>query len=132
MAWTLTESYSDSAGRLYRDAVALQRHGDPATAGHLFGISAECAAKSALENSGITIDRPSGLKTHFPQLGQAILRSGRTRHMTFLLGILSVGSFLDGYTADTRYAAAGSIDVIRCAAWQADAEMLLRSCGFVM
>ena len=101
------------------------------TAGHLFGIAAECALKATLERAGIPLDRASGLRVHIPDLLTTILLSGFTRHMTGLLSILSsLSSLIIECPIHTRYAAAGSIDGGRCQNWQSETETVLMACGF--
>ena len=131
VSWALCESYSDAAARSYLAALILQDAGDPATSGHLYGIAAECAVKSTLQGAGITIDRQSGLKVHFPQLTQAIALHGFTRHMLPLLSLLQgPPELLSDYTIHSRYAADRNIDVPLCTAWAADAEKIFLSLGF--
>lgn len=129
--WVLSESYPDAAARSYLAALILEDAGDPATSGHLYGIAAECAVKSVLETAGITIDRPSGLRVHFPQLTQAIALNGRTRHMLSLLSVLQgPPELLSTYTVHSRYAGDNNIDAALCAAWALDAKSILLSLGF--
>jgi len=131
--WILTESYPDAAARSYLAALLLEDAGDPATAGHLYGIAAECAVKSTLENAGIVIDRASRLKVHFPDLTQAISLSGHTRHMLLLLSLLEgPPELLFNYTIHSRYAEDENIDTALCGAWAVDAKSILLSLGFAV
>lgn len=129
--WTLTESYDDSAERLYLAALVLSGAGDVATAGHLYGVAAECGIKGALERAGILIDRRSGFKVHIPELINSVLLSGQTRHMISILGTLaSVASLSTDYKIDTRYAAETCIGSMPSSSWQSEAEQVLIQCGF--
>lgn len=132
-AWRLTESYLDSAKRSYKAGVALETAGDAETAGHMFGVAAECAIKAALENAGIKVDHASGLRQHFPALRKTMLTHGRTRHMKRLLACLSASPpILEGYLIDTRYAANASIGLARCNKWRADAKSVFTASGVVV
>jgi hypothetical protein len=129
----VVESFPDSAKRAYKAGLHLSSKGDFDSAGHLFGVSAECAAKAALERAGIKIDNQTGFRLHFPRLREEILRSGLTRHMIALVKALSgPPKALDGYSIDTRYCANGSIDRVVCGRWQTDAEKLLSAAGYIV
>lgn len=130
-AW-LRQSYPDSARRTYAAAVHLRAAADFDTAGHLFGVAAECAVKAALERANITVDRASGFREHFPKLRRSVLMAGQTRHMHSLLAVLAQRPApLNEYVIDTRYSQA-SIDKVRCATWQNDAQSIMNCCGFVV
>jgi hypothetical protein len=133
LTWSLIESYADSAQRLYIAAVVLEADGDPITAGHLFGVAAECALKATLQQANIRIDRSGGFRCHIPQLLQQILAQGATRHMVRILPTISSLVALGvEYSIDTRYAADASIDLTRCNVWRAETEAILLSCGFAI
>jgi hypothetical protein len=132
-AWRLTQSYPDSAKRSFKAGAALAAAGDDETAGHMFGVAAECAIKAALEQAGIQIDHASGFRHHLPVLRTAILRHGRTRHMRRLLFCLSASpSIFRGYLIDTRYAADASIGPARCNQWRTDAKSVFSASGIVI
>jgi hypothetical protein len=133
LTWALQESYVDSVERLYLAALELRSVGDPTTAGHLFGVSAECALKATLERANIVIDKKSPYRCHIPALLQQILTKGQGRQMTGIVQAIAALKTLSAeYTVDTRYAADGNIDAARCTLWQAETETILISCGFVV
>lgn len=129
--WNHQESYPDSTERLYLAGLLLADAGDTATAGHLYGIATECGIKSVLERASILIDKNGGFRTHVPELIQAVLTSGQTRHMISLLSALSALSSLpSSYTIHSRYAKNETIDSVLAAEWQNEAEQVLMHCGF--
>lgn len=127
----MTDCFSDSARRHRRDAQQLAAAHRFQNAGHLLGFAAECLAKEILERAGITLDKSSGLREHFPKLGERIRREGHTRVMVMLAPIVRKWAFLDGWTAETRYEA----DIIpadaqtRFNSWQADVDSLFKASG---
>jgi hypothetical protein len=130
MAWSGNEDYSDSAGRLFKDAETLYHGRRWETAGHLYGVAAECAVKATLERGGVTIDRSSGLRKHFPDLVGAISLKAQGRHS---MTAFNRRGFLDSWKVDTRYAKNdGTIDQPLCAAWRQDAADMLLDCGFIV
>ena len=96
-------SFSDSAKRHRADAKHLASDQRLQNAGHLIGFAAECLTKAVLEDARIQIDKPSGLRVHFPQLATAIRIRGYGRLMGALLPILSRSDFLNGWKAELRY-----------------------------
>jgi hypothetical protein len=97
----------------------------------LLGFAAECLAKEILAGAGITLDKASGLREHFPELGNRIRRNGHTRVMVLLTPIVRRPTFLDGWKAEGRYEA----DIlqtdaeIRFNAWHADVDSLFKGAG---
>jgi hypothetical protein len=131
VTWALSESYPEAAARSYLAALILDDAGDSATAGHLYGVAAECAVKSTLEHAGITIDRASGLRVHFPHLTQAIALHGMSRHVLPLLNTLSGPPvLLSDYTIHSRYAADENIDKLLCTTWANDTKSIFLSLGY--
>lgn len=129
--WALLQSYEESAERLYLAGLMLGGAGDPATAGHLCGVAAECAVKAVLERAGIAIDRPSGFKVHIPELVQALLLNASTRHSATILNALpALSALATTYSIHTRYAADGCIDDAIFLGWLRDAGRVLLHCGF--
>jgi len=110
----------------------LEDAGDPATGAHLTGMAAECAVKATLERAGIAIDRGSGLRSHIPELVQAVSLNAATRHSLPIIHALpALLTLATEYTIHTRYAADGIIDDYRCALWRTNAESVLLACGFL-
>jgi hypothetical protein len=95
------------------------------------GFAAECLAKEILASAGITIDRPSGFKEHFPNLGTKIRLGGHTRVMSLLMPIVQTATFLDGWQAECRY----ETDIptrdaeTRFNSWCADVDSLFSTAG---
>jgi hypothetical protein len=58
----MSEFFLPSARRLRNDAQSLAEAARFQTAGHLVGLSAECAVKAVLERVGITIDAQTGYR----------------------------------------------------------------------
>jgi hypothetical protein len=130
MAWSGNEDYSDSAGRLFTDAETLYAKQRWETAGHLYGVAAECAVKATLERGGMTIDWSSGLRKHFPDLVSAISMKAQGRHS---MTVFNRPGFLDSWKVDTRYAENdGTIEQTLCAAWRQDTADMLLDCGFIV
>jgi hypothetical protein len=130
MAWSGNEDYSDSAGRLFKDAETLYHGQRWETAGHLYGVAAECAVKATLERGGLRIDKKSGLKTHFPALVGAVSLNAQGRHT---MTVFNRPGFLDSWKVDTRYAENdGTIEQTLCAAWRQDTADMLLDCGFIV
>jgi hypothetical protein len=127
----VTDCFPDSARRHRSDAKHLAANRRFQNAGHLLGFAAECLAKEILAGAGITLDKSSGLREHFPQLGNQIRRNGRTRVMTLLTPIVRRSTFLDGWTAECRYEAnISQADAeIRFNSWHADVEALFKTAG---
>jgi hypothetical protein len=126
MTWTLAENYSDSASRSYSAGEALRTSGDHSTSAHLYGVAAECAFKATLERAGIAVDKRSGLRMHLPSLISAILVLGHSRHMGNVAQHLAqLEHEFSEYSIDTRYAAVGCIDDVRCVQWQTSAKATL-------
>jgi hypothetical protein len=97
----------------------------------LLGFAAECLAKEILAGAGITLDKSSGLREHFPRLGNQIRMSGRTRVMALLTPIVQRSTFLDGWNAECRYEAniLQADAEIRFNSWHADVEALFKAAG---
>lgn len=130
MAWSGVEDYGDSAARLFVDAELLYKQKRWETAGHLYGVAAECAVKAALKRGGVTIDKKSGLKTHFPALAGAVSLNAQGRHT---MTVINRPGFLDSWRVDTRYAKNdGTIEQTLCAAWRQDTADMLLDCGFIV
>ncbi|HRJ60111.1 MAG TPA: hypothetical protein PKZ97_02920 [Azospirillaceae bacterium] len=130
MAWSGNEDYSDSAGRLFIDAETLYKQNRWETAGHLYGVAAECAVKATLKRGGLAIDKKSGLKTHFPALAGAVSLIAQGRHS---MTVFNRAGFLDSWKVDTRYAKNdGTIEQKLCAAWRQDTADMLLDCGFIV
>lgn len=100
-------------------------------AGHLIGFAAECMAKDILTNTGITIDKASGFREHFPKLGNKIRIDAKTRIMAGLIPIMRSASFLDGWTAESRYEAKLSLSdaKTRYTTWRTDVGALFTAAG---
>jgi hypothetical protein len=127
----LADSFPDAARRHRSDAKHLAAHDRFQNAGHLLGFAAECLAKEVLQAAGIVIDKPSGLKEHFPKLGRQIQIMGRGRIMTLLLPIVTKSAFLGGWQAECRYEAnmPQSDAETRYYSWQADVDSLFNAAG---
>lgn len=124
----MANSFPDAALRHRIDAKHLATNRRFQNAGHLLGLAAECLAKKILEGAGITIDKPSGFREHFPKLGDRIRREGHTRVMALLTPIYRK-SFLDGWKVECRYEA----DILtneaeaRFNSWHADVVSLFKA-----
>jgi hypothetical protein len=127
----VADSFPDAARRHRIDAKRLAAARRFQNAGHLIGFAAECLAKEILEAAGITIDKPSGFREHFPMLRGAIRRDGRTRAMTVLAPIIGSQPFLDGWTAECRYENdISQVDAeVRFNSWIADVDSLFGATG---
>ena len=127
----MADLFPDAARRHRSDARDLAAHNRYQNAGHLIGFAAECLAKDLLQSAGINVDKASGFKKHFPELGSKIKIDGRTRVMAILAPIVSATTFLDGWTADGRYEAnlATADAELRFNSWSADVESIFRAAG---
>jgi hypothetical protein len=127
----LADSFPDSARRHRNDARSLATGHRFQNAGHLLGFAAECLAKEILANAGITIDKSSGFREHFPKLGQRIRMDGRTRVMALLTPVVSTATFLDGWQAECRYEANLTLQdaETRFNSWWADVDPLFKAAG---
>jgi hypothetical protein len=99
----MPESFADAAPRHREDAKRLAIDSRFQNAGHLIGFAAECLVKSMLQSGGVTIDKPSGLRVHFPDLSQKIAIKGHSRLMGALLPVLNQTDFLELWRAELRY-----------------------------
>ena len=113
----MTDCFPDAARRHRSDAKHLAADRRFQNAGHLLGFAAECLAKEILAGAGIRLDKSSGLREHFPKLGDQIRMNGHTRVMALLIPIIQRSNFLDGWNAECRYEA----DILK-----ADAEITLQ------
>ena len=127
----MADSFPDAARRHRSDAKHLAANDRFQNAGHLLGFAAECLAKEVLQAAGITIDKPSHLREHFPKLASEIRIQGRTRAMAMLLPILERSAFLDGWEVECRYEAniLRSDAEARYHSWQADVDSLFNAAG---
>ena len=127
----MTDCFPDAARRHRSDAKHLALDRRFQNAGHLLGFAAECLAKEILAGAGITLDKTSGLREHFPQLGNQICMNGRTRVMALLMPIVRASTFLDGWKAECRYEAnIFQADAeTRFNAWHADVDALFKAAG---
>ena len=127
----MADSFPDSARRHRSDARSLAADNRFQNAGHLLGFAAECLAKEILLAAGITIDKTSGFRTHFPALGEKIRIDGRTRVMALLAPVVSSATFLSGWEADGRYEQnlSNLVAEARFASWRADVDSLFRVAG---
>ena len=127
----MVDCFPDAARRHRLDAKHLAADRRFQNAGHLLGFAAECLAKEILAGAGITLNKSSGLREHFPQLGNQIWMIGHTRVMALLTPIVRDPTFLDGWTAECRYEA----DIfhadaeIRFNSWYADVDALFKAAG---
>lgn len=127
----MADCFPDAARRHRNDAKQLAADRRFQNAGHLLGFAAECLAKEILAGVGITLDKASGLREHFPELGNQIRRNGRTRVMALLTPIVRPSTFLDGWTAECRYEAniLQTDAETRFNAWHADVNSLFKGAG---
>jgi hypothetical protein len=127
----LADSFSDAARRHRNDAKRLAKDDRFQNAGHLLGFAAECLAKAILQGAGIVIDKPSGLKEHFPKLGDQIRQQGHGRAMAALLPIVAKRAFLSGWQAECRYEAnmPRSDAETRFHSWRTDVDSLFNAAG---
>jgi hypothetical protein len=127
----LADSFSDAARRHRIDAKHLAMNNRFQNAGHLLGFAAECLAKDVLQSAGIIIDKPSGLKEHFPKLGKEIQTQGRGRVMVLLSPIFTNPAFLQGWRAECRYEAnlPPNDAQTRYHSWRADVDSLFTAAG---
>jgi hypothetical protein len=127
----VADCFPDAARRHRSDAARLAADRRFQNAGHLLGFAAECLSKEILEQAGISLDKPSGLREHFPKLSDRIRMNGRTRAMTLLAPIVLQPDFLIGWTAESRYEA----DILQTDAetrfniWRADVDSLFAAAG---
>lgn len=127
----MANSFPDAARRHRGDAKHLATNHRFQNAGHLLGFAAECLAKEILERAGIAIDKPSGLREHFPKLGRTIRTDGRTRVMALLAPIVLRSAFLDGWEAECRYEAniLETDAETRFNSWLTDVDSLFNAAG---
>lgn len=106
----LQEDFSTAATRHWGDAGAL-RPGRLESADHHVGISAECALKSALIASGITlpISRSSGYKVHIDSLWGNATAGLDAARFPDLCNLLSGPNPFDTWAVDDRYADSSAI-----------------------
>jgi hypothetical protein len=127
----VADCFSDAARRHRSDAKHLAADRRFQNAGHLLGFAAECLAKEILERAGITLDKQSGFREHFPKLGNTIRINGRTRIMALLTPILQKSTFLDGWEAECRYEAnvLQTDAETRFSSWHTDVDSLFKAAG---
>ncbi len=127
----MADSFPDAARRHRNDARSLAASNRFQNAGHLLGFAAECLAKEILLSAGITIDKTSGFREHFPALGRKIRTHGRTRVMALLTPVVSSTTFLSGWEAEGRYEQNVPMHnaEARFKSWQVDVDSLFRAAG---
>ncbi len=126
----MVENYSHAANRLRHDAKKLASDGRFQNAGYLIGLAAECLVKRFLENDGVSIDKQSQFRCHFPNLGQKIMQHATGRNMSKLRRAMSE-NFLLGWQIELRYEE--NSDAVNARArwnnWQTDVNGLFRAAG---
>ena len=112
---------SDAAERHYRDGRKLLVDNCVDNAGYHFGLAAECAIKSILQNAGVR-DDDSAMWQHFPDLKPTALQSIHGRSAAPVRQLLERDNFMQRWTISMRYAKTGSIDRLTAERWRDHAD----------
>lgn len=121
-----------AALRHYRDAEMLFQNKRFDTAGYHYGISAECALKSAMERVGlipddVEVDGRSAYYVHFPELKRVPARhAGRLSQK--IATMLARANFLQEWQVRMRYSADNSVPQPRCERWRTEVFEFNNSC----
>ena len=117
------DNYSQASQRLHKDANTLYDLQRYETAGHLYGLSAECSIKTFI------LQQPGQTNVPFKHLPELLddakrLMSGRVR--SHLLNLISRPDYMAGWQVANRYWADQQFSQQQCKDYKQDATDTLR------
>ncbi len=103
-------------------------------AGYLYGLAAECAVKAMLLELGVrplvdTARQKDPHYRHFPELRTAAIDVASGRRSGTLSRVLAQPRFMEGWSTNIRYAAAGQISLDVVIRWREQAKQVVASIG---
>lgn len=115
------EDYAQAARRLLADADSLYGKERYMSAGHLFGLAAECAIKARLARQG------REARVHLPELISKARMSLQGRVAPGLCQLMCAPGYMAGWKIDNRYWADQSISAEQCSVWRDQARRTLHA-----
>lgn len=119
------EDFMSAAVRHYEDAGRLLGHGRADNAGHLFGVSGECAIKAVCQDE----NKQFPLK-YFDIKASKDLRHFAAPNLTGRRGqrmLLLLPRIFSGWSIEQRYTTTGTITNAQVGVWKADARAVLNA-----
>lgn len=125
---TYSANLTEAAQRHFDDAKMLQDKKSFSNAGYHYGLSAECAIKSKLQEIWGRDDHPdihNPMYKHFPEMRSMVLAALSGRSANALRNLLDNSAFMQWWDISMRYAGNGAIQEKTVKRWREDANASL-------